>query len=40
MKIIFFGTPEFALPALQRLIDSHHEVVLVVIGVALLVWAH
>lgn len=30
MKIIFYGTPEFALPALQRLIDSEHEVVLVV----------
>lgn len=29
MKIIFMGTPEFALPALQRLVDSKHEVVLV-----------
>ncbi len=30
MKIVFFGTPEFALPALERLIESRHEVVLVV----------
>ena len=30
MKIVFMGTPEFALPALQRLIDSRHEVALVV----------
>lgn len=30
MKIAFMGTPEFALPALQRLLDSKHEVVLVV----------
>ena len=29
MKIVFMGTPEFALPALQRLIDSPHEVCLV-----------
>ena len=29
MKIIFMGTPEFALPAFQRLIDSKHEIVLV-----------
>lgn len=27
MKIVFMGTPEFAVPALQMLIDSHHEVV-------------
>jgi methionyl-tRNA formyltransferase len=30
MKIVFMGTPEFALPALQRLIESRHEVVLVI----------
>jgi methionyl-tRNA formyltransferase len=30
MKIVFFGTPEFALPALQVLHDSEHEVVAVV----------
>lgn len=30
MKIVFMGTPEFALPALERLLDSRHEVVLVV----------
>ncbi len=30
MKIAFFGTPEFALPALGRLLESRHEVVLVV----------
>jgi len=27
MKIIFSGTPDFAVPALQRLLDSEHEVV-------------
>lgn len=30
MKVIFFGTPEYAVPVLQRIIDSHHEVVAVV----------
>lgn len=30
MKIVFFGTPEFALPALERLIESKHPIVLVV----------
>lgn len=30
MKIIFFGSPEFALPALQVLNDSEHEVIAVV----------
>ena len=30
MKIIFMGTPEFAVPTLQALIDSKHEVVAVV----------
>jgi methionyl-tRNA formyltransferase len=30
MKVVFFGTPEFAVPSLQRLLDSSHEVVLVV----------
>ncbi|SHE19981.1 methionyl-tRNA formyltransferase [methanotrophic endosymbiont of Bathymodiolus puteoserpentis (Logatchev)] len=29
MKIIFAGTPEFAVPALQMLLDSKHEVVAV-----------
>ena len=29
MKIIFAGTPEFAIPTLQKLIDSKHEVVAV-----------
>ncbi len=29
MKIIFAGTPEFAVPALQMLLDSEHEVVAV-----------
>ncbi|WP_428356613.1 methionyl-tRNA formyltransferase [Methyloprofundus sp.] len=29
MKIIFSGTPEFAVPALQTLLDSEHEVVAV-----------
>lgn len=26
MKIVFMGTPEFAVPALEALIQSHHEV--------------
>jgi methionyl-tRNA formyltransferase len=30
MKIAFFGTPEFALPSLDALVASRHEVVLVV----------
>ncbi len=30
MKIVFFGTPEFALPSLQVLNDSEHEVLAVV----------
>jgi methionyl-tRNA formyltransferase len=30
MKVVFFGTPEFAIPSLERLADSAHEVVLVV----------
>jgi len=30
MKVVFFGTPEFAVPSLQRLLESTHEVVLVV----------
>ncbi len=30
MKVVFFGTPEFAVPTLERLIESRHEVVLVV----------
>jgi len=30
MKLAFFGTPAFAVPTLQRLLDSEHEVALVV----------
>jgi len=30
MKVIFFGTPEYAVPVLQAIIDSRHEVVAVV----------
>jgi len=30
VKVAFFGTPEFALPTLERLVESRHEVVLVV----------
>ncbi|MCL5269924.1 MAG: methionyl-tRNA formyltransferase [bacterium] len=30
MKVVFMGTPAFAVPALERLIDSPHEVCLVV----------
>ncbi|MDZ7318132.1 MAG: methionyl-tRNA formyltransferase [candidate division KSB1 bacterium] len=32
MKIIFWGTPEFAIPSLERLIGSHHELLAVVTG--------
>ena len=30
MRVIFMGTPEFAVPTLQALVDAGHEVVLVV----------
>jgi methionyl-tRNA formyltransferase len=30
MKVVYFGTPEYAVPALKALIDSHHEVMAVV----------
>ena len=30
MKIIFMGTPEYAVPSLRKLVESHHEVVAVV----------
>ena len=30
MKIVFFGTPEFAIPSLQRLINAGHEITAVV----------
>jgi methionyl-tRNA formyltransferase len=30
MKVVFFGTPEFAVPTLEKLAASRHEVVLVV----------
>ena len=30
MKVIFMGTPEYSVPVLQAIIDSHHEVVAVV----------
>ncbi len=30
MKIVFMGTPQFALPALERLIANPHEVILVI----------
>ncbi|GAB4320037.1 MAG: methionyl-tRNA formyltransferase [Candidatus Sumerlaeia bacterium] len=30
MRVVFMGTPAFALPALERLLDSRHEVVAVV----------
>ncbi len=29
MKVVFFGTPDFAVPTLERLLESRHEVVLV-----------
>ena len=30
MKVVFFGTPDFAVPSLEKLVESRHEVVLVV----------
>jgi methionyl-tRNA formyltransferase len=30
LRIVYFGTPEFAVPALQRLLESRHEVVALV----------
>lgn len=30
MKIVFMGTPEFAVPSLQILLSSHHQVIVVV----------
>lgn len=30
MKVVFYGTPDFALPTLERLLESKHEVVAVV----------
>ena len=30
MKVVFFGTPDFAVPTLEALLESDHEVVLVV----------
>jgi len=30
MKVVFFGTPEFAVPTLEKLVGSRHEVTLVV----------
>jgi methionyl-tRNA formyltransferase len=30
MKVAYFGTPDFAVPTLEALVESHHEVVLVV----------
>ena len=32
MKIVFMGSPDFALPSLQRIIDSNHELLAVVSG--------
>ena len=29
MKVVFFGTPDFAVPSLERLVESRHEVALV-----------
>jgi len=30
MKVVFFGTPDFAVPTLEHLVASHHEVIRVV----------
>lgn len=32
MRIVFMGSPEFAVPALEALHNSHHEIVAVVSG--------
>ena len=32
MKIVFMGTPEFAIPSLEKLIKSEHEIIAVVTG--------
>ncbi len=32
LKIVFMGTPEFAIPSLEKLCDSHHKVIAVVTG--------
>jgi len=32
MKIIFMGTPEFAIPSLEKLYNSHHQIVGIVTG--------
>jgi len=32
MNIIFMGTPEFAIPSLERLLASHHQILAVVTG--------
>ena len=32
MKIIFMGTPDFAIPSLEKLYNSHHEIIAVVTG--------
>ena len=29
MKVVFMGTPDFAVPTLQRLLDDHHQVLAV-----------
>ena len=30
MKIIFFGTPDFSIPSLTSILDSNHELLLVI----------
>lgn len=30
MKIVFFGTPDFAVPSLDRLVESDHQVILII----------
>src|SRR3954466_4117027 len=30
LRVLFFGTPEFAVPTLQALLDSRHQVIAVV----------
>ncbi len=32
MKIVFMGTPDFAVPSLEKIYNSHHEIVAVVTG--------
>ena len=32
MKIVYMGTPEFAIPGLEKLLNSSHKIIAVVTG--------